>query len=1169
MAARTLATAAVWVFVASLSSTTATRAAATGKPPAGSAAKVDFNQEIRPILSENCFKCHGPDGNERKARLRFDIRDEALKPAKSGEHAIVPGAPEKSQLVVRTGSKDADEVMPPPKSGKKLTPKQIELLRRWVEQGAPYATHWSYVKPVRPALPEVQPRKWPRNPIDRFILARLEREGLKPSPEADRQTLIRRVSLDLTGLPPTLDEVDQFVKERSAGAYEQLVDRLLQRKTFGGHWARMWLDLVRYADSAGYADDPPRSIWAFRDYVIKAFNSNKPFDRFTIEQIAGDLLDNPTEEELFATACHRNTMTNSEGGTNDEEFRNAAIVDRVNTTMSVWMGTSMACAQCHNHKYDPISQQEYFRFFALFNNTEDADRNDEAPVIKFYAEREKQQRTKWEAELSAIQQKLKTPTPELLVSEAKWAQNFPLDLPWLPLKPAVLKAKSRAAMSALEDGAVLLASAQKTDVYTLELAVTAKRLAALRVEALPNPSLPGGGPGFGTNGGFVVSRVTATILPPGTNQTVGRFVRVELPGKEKYLSLAEVQVFSGADNIAVGGEASQSSTAFEGAARLAIDGNTDGDYEKAKSTTHTESSENPWWEVDLKTAQPIDRIVVWNRTDNKLQARLSDFRVKVLNEKREPAWEKTVKKAPNPSVELGLDGSRSIAFAAAHADVAQTDFDLKSVFADKADKKKGWAVSATDGKPHSLMLLPEKAVDIPIGSTLRVTIEQISEKEQQTLGCFRLTVSEDERAAEYARTPAAIVEILTLRRTPQDRLLGEGNSLMEYYLGNIAPELKPDRDRLAELKKQLDGMKPSTVPVMHELAGDKRRKTRIQFRGNFMDLGDEVAEGVPAAFQPLAEGAPRSRLQLAKWIVDENNPLTARVIANRFWEQIFGIGIVRTSEEFGSQGDRPTHPELLDWLATELVAQKWDVKAFLKLLVTSAAYRQSSRVPPALQERDPDNLLLARGPRFRMPAEMVRDQALFVSGLLSAKMYGPSIRPPRPSLGLNAAFGGSLDWKTSEGEDQHRRGLYVEWRRTSPYPSMAAFDAPSREVCTLRRVRSNTPLQALVTLNDPVYVEAAQALARRIVQRGGSAAEKARFGFRLCVARAPKESELSSLLDLYAEAHKDYALEPAKAKKLATEPIGAAPAGADVVELAAWTTVGNVLLNLDEMLMRR
>ena len=1142
--------------------------AATSKTSLAGSEKVDFNRDIRPILSENCYKCHGPDGNERKAKLRFDLREEALKPAKSGERAIVPGAPEKSKLVERITAGDPDDRMPPLKSGKKLTQRQIELLRRWVEQGAPYATHWAYVKPVRSPLPRVQNKNWPRNDIDYFLLARLEKEGFKPSPEADRYALIRRVSLDLTGLPPSLEEVDQFVKDRRVGAYEQLVDRLLQRESFGEHWARMWLDLMRYADSAGYADDPPRSIWAFRDYVIKAFNANKPFDRFTIEQIAGDLLADCAEEDLVATACHRNTMTNSEGGTSDEEFRNAAIVDRVNTTMAVWMGTSMACAQCHTHKYDPISQQEYFRFFALFNNTEDADKNDETPVLKFYSKGQKEQRAQWEAELGPLQQKLKTPTPELLSTQAKWEQSFPLSLQWLPLKPMVLKSKNEAVMSTLEDGTVLVASGKKTDKYTLEFPLPAQRITGLRLEALPHESLPKQGPGHAADGSFLLSRISATLLPPAsTGSTTGRFVRVELPGKDKYLSLAEVQVFSGNENVALRSKASQSSTDFAGPARLAIDGNTDGDYDKAKSTTHTASSENPWWEVDLKTAQPIERIKIWNRTDGDLHTRLSDFRVRVLNEARETVWEKSVKEPPNPSVEFGLDGSRSVRFVTAFADFSQEGFDAKSVVTEKADAKKGWSVGPGDGKPHTLLLLPKTPVEAVPGSTLRVSIEQISEREQQTLGCFRIASSEDERAPEYARTPPAMIELLGLsseKRSADQRVV-----LTQYYLANIAPELKPERDRSADLKKQLDEMKPNTVPIMRELAGEKRRKTHIQFRGNFMDLGDEVTEGVPAAFNASPEGTPHNRLQLAKWLVDENNPLTARVVANRFWEQIFGVGIVRTSEEFGSQGDLPTHPELLDWLATELVRLKWDTKAFLKLLVTSAAYRQSSRVLPALQERDPDNLLLARGPRFRMAAEVVRDQALFVSGLLSSKMYGPSIRPLRPALGLTAAFGSSLDWKTSEGEDQHRRGLYVEWRRTSPYPSMAAFDAPSREVCTLRRVRSNTPLQALVTLNDPVYIEAAQALGRRMAEHDGLLEDKVRYGFQLCLARPPKDSELRPLISLYQGAQAEYAKDSEQAKRFATKPLGPAPDGSVIADLAAWTAVGNVLLNLDELLMRR
>lgn len=715
----------------------------------------DFQRDIRPILSNACYKCHGPDEAERKGGkkgsggLRFDTEDGSRVELDDGA-AILPGHPEASRLMVHIKSSDPDEQMPPPKSGAKLTPHEIDLLEKWVLAGGKYTKHWAYEKPLAPVLPEVRTKTWMRNGVDAFILARLEKEGLSPQPEADRLALVRRVALDLTGLPPTPEEVDAYVNDQAPDAYERLVDRLLASPAYGEHWARQWLDLARYADSAGYADDPKRTIWGYRDYVIRSFNSNKPFDQFTIEQIAGDLLPGATDEQLVATAFHRNTMTNNEGGTNDEEFRNAAVVDRTNTTMSVWMGTSYACAQCHTHKYDPITNQEYFRTFAFFNNTQDADRHDESPLHSFQ-----------------------------------------------------------------------------------------------------------------------------------------------------------------------------------------------------------------------------------------------------------------------------------------------------------------------------------------------------------------------------------------------------------------------------------DGQETITVPIQRDLEAAKRRKTRVQLRGNYLSLAEEVNEGVPAAFHPLPEGVPMNRLTLARWLVDEANPLTPRVTANRFWESIFGTGIVRTSEEFGSQGELPSHPELLDWLATELLREKWDTKKFLRLLVTSATYRQSSKVTSELIEHDPANRLLARGPRFRLSAEMVRDQALAASGLLSRKMYGPPVRPPQPNLNLAAAFGGGLDWKNSTGEDSHRRALYTEWRRTSPYPSMATFDAPNREVCTLRRNQSNTPLQALVTLNDPVYLEAAQALARRMTAGSSTAVERVTMGFRLCVTRPPNAMETERLLALHEEALAHFKQAPDKATAFATNPIGAAPAGADLPDLAAWTTVANVLLNMDETLMKR
>jgi hypothetical protein len=1134
----------------------------TGASPAARAEeKVDYNRDIRPILANNCLLCHGPDEKERKGGLRLDTAEGALA-EKDGFAAIVPGNPEESELILRITSDDAEEQMPPRKTGKTLSPREVGLLTTWVKQGASYAKHWAYVAPKRPEPPEVRDRSWPRNAIDRFLLARLEGEGLRPSPEADRLALIRRASLDLTGLPPTPAEVEAFANDPAPDAYEKLVDRLLDKPAFGEHWARMWLDLARYADSAGYADDPSRTIWAYRDYVIRSFNANKPFDRFTIEQLAGDLLPGPTEDQLIATAFQRNTMTNSEGGTNDEEFRNVAVVDRVNTAATLWMGTSMACCQCHTHKYDPLSQREYFQFFAFWNNTEDADRRDEAPLLSLYSEEQEAKKARWVEEIARLESTLRTPTPELAESQARWEKEFPPDLPWHTPSPGAMTSRNGSELAGLDDHSLLVRKGAGTDVYTVELPLEPGTLTALRLEALPHESLPNRGPGRAGNGNFVVTRVTASVVPPEAKPIAGRYVRVELPGKEKILSLAEVQVFQGTENVAPRGVASQSSTDFDGKPQLALDGKTDGDYAKAKSTTHTAISDDPWWEVDLKETRSIDRIALWNRTDNDLQARLSHFRVIVLDEGRKAVWEKAVEEAPRPSAELAVSGARPIAFAAAYADAEQPGFEAGHVIDNKDPAKKGWAIGDASGRAHELTLVPKAPIEVPEGAKLVVSLEQASGNAEHTLGRFRLGVTSHPRAADVARTPEAIRAIL--HSPSAERTADQAAKLAEYYRG-IAPELAPARERLAEVRRQQSEMKPyTTVPILRELAEKQRRTTRLQFRGNYLDLGEETPEGVPSALPPLPDDAPRNRLTLARWLVGPENPLTGRVIANRFWEQVFGIGIVRTSEEFGTQGELPSHPELLDWLATELVQQGWDVKKFLKMLVTSAAYRQSSRVTPELFERDPDNRLLARGPRFRISAEAVRDQALFVGGLLREKMYGPPVNPPQPASGLSAAFGSSIDWKTSQGDDRYRRALYTEWRRSNPYPSMTTFDAPNRDVCTVRRNRTNTPLQALVTLNDPVYVEAAQALARRMISGASSPEDRVRLGFRACLVRPPSDPELGRLLHLYEEARAEYARDPAKAKSMA-----GGPAGMDAAELASWTVVANVLLNLDEMVLKR
>lgn len=1132
---------------------------------------IDFNRDIRPILSNRCLKCHGPDEKERQAGLRLDTRDSAFAKLESGKAAIVASKPDESELIRRITSNNPDDRMPPAGQGKPLEAHEVELFRAWIQQGAKFAAHWSYEKPRRPEVPAVKSdlsdlKFQIRNPIDAFILARLEREGLKPSPEADRYALGRRLALDLTGLPPTWDEIQAFVTDSDPQAYEKFVDRMLAKESYGEHWARQWLDLARYADSAGYADDPARTIWAYRDWVIKAFNKNMPFDQFTIEQLAGDLLPNPTEEQLIATAFHRNTLTNNEGGTNDEEFRNVAIVDRVNTTMATWMGTTINCCQCHSHKYDPISQEDFYRLFAILNQTEDADRPDESPRLELFTSEQLKQKETWLADVARLEKDVATATPAVLESLAKWDAAFPRALAWKPLKPTSGKSDGGVTLNVADDGTVRADKAAAKATYSVEIPLPAGKLNAMRLDTLPDDSLPGKGAGFG-GGNFVLSKVSATITPPNGTRLNGRFVRVELPGKARFLHLAEVQVFTGNDNLALKGEAKQSTTDYGGDAKRANDGNTSGDYTK-NSVSHTAQEDNPWWEVDLKSELPIDRVVLWNRTDAGTEERMRNFRVLVLNDKHEPVWSKDFADPPKPSSEFALSGVRGVPFTTAFADHEQgAGFEAKNVLAPQANK--GWAVGGKLDQPHTLTLVTSAPVEVAEGSTLTVTLEQASSFENHTLGKFRLSLTDDPRAAESARVPAAILAILN---TPaEQRNEAQRAELTKFYL-MIAPELAAARDQLAMTKKSLADLKPATtVPILRELAADKRRKTNIQLRGNFMDLGKEVTPGVPAAFHPLPPelAAAPNRLALAKWLIDENNPLTARVLANRYWDTIFGNGLVRTSEEFGSQGDQPTHPELLDWLATEVVRLKWDTKALLKLIVTSATYRQSSKVTPELLERDPENYLLARGPRFRLSAEMIRDQALAVSGLLSPKMFGPPVKPFQPNLGVNAAFGSGIDWQASAGEDKYRRGIYTTWRRSNPYPSMSAFDAPNREVCTIRRARTNTPLQALVTLNDPVYIEAAQALARTMAKSGTTTADHIRAGFQQCTSRPPSDSELADLTKLFNNARERFAKDIERARKLATNPLGPLPDGADPVELAAWTVVGNVLLNLDEMFMRR
>jgi hypothetical protein len=926
------------------------------------------------------------------------------------------------------------------------------------------------------------------------------------------------------------------------------------------------------AQVAGH--DPERTIWGYRDWVIRAINSGMPFDQFTTEQLAGDLLPNPTEDQLVATAFHRNTLTNNEGGTNDEEFRNVAVVDRVNTTMSVWMGMTMACAQCHSHKFDPISQREYFQVFDIWNQSEDADRRDESPTISWFTPEQRAQRSELSLKIDQVENQLTDLDESLVPSQRKWEARSREGLAWSRIKPSRATSKSQATF---EIGETLrIQNDALSDKYHIEWDVDSsdslRTWSGLAIESIPQADLPGGGAGSG-NGNFVLSDVRIRVSPVEAAGVSARYVRVELPGKERILSLAEVNVIVDNENVAKQGKASQSSTSFGGTADRAIDQNTSGEFSK-NSVTHSEKSESPWWELDFQKEFSIDKLVLWNRTDGDHASRLNGAVVTLLDSNRKTIWTENLPKFSTSHTSL-IKPSADVLISFASADYEQEGFSASHAI-DK-DKKTGWAVGGSITESHQLQLaLDPKSLDKAIrdwNGPIRVQLELdfASNFNRHTLASFGIQTSHDDRVLPYLSIPASVRGLVqkTSRTKEQDEVLAR------YYASEIAPERTQIRSERAEMRRRLAEMKPmTTVPVMRDLPRTKGRETFVQLRGNYRVHGEKVEGSFLSALHPVSHqvAGPVSRLDFAKWLLQKDNPLTARVVANRYWENLFGVGIVRTSEEFGSQGDLPTHPELLDFLASDLIRLNWDTKAFVRTIVLSAAYRQSSSVTPQRFEEDPENIFVSRGPRFRATAEQIRDSALAVSGLISHRMYGPPTRPPQPNLGLSAAFGGKTDWETSQGEDRFRRGVYTQWRRSNPYPSMATFDAPNREVCVLKRDRTNTPLQALVTLNDPAFVEAAQGLSRRIVLHESKAADWDSRLDRLwetAIGRIPLESERSRIRELYGSLVEELKKTPEQAMQLATDPIGPLPSGADPIELAAWAAICNVVLNLDEFLMKR
>jgi hypothetical protein len=994
--------------------------AARGEP------EIDFIRQIQPIFQRQCYECHGEQ--KQKAGIRFDRKATVFKGGDSGKPLLVASNSSESLIIQKITATEPDDVMPP--KGARVSEADVALLRKWIDGGAPWPDtqeqkHWAYVKPERPAFPSVKDTAWARNGIDFFVLARLEQEGLKPAEEADLALLLRRASLDLKGLPPSVEEVDSFLADPTEAAYESAIDKFLASPQYGERWARPWLDLARYADTQGYEKDARRTIWPYRDWVVQALNDDMPFDRFTIEQIAGDLLPDAAQDQKVATGFHRNTMTNTEGGTDNEEFRHEAIVDRINTTMSVWMGSTFSCAQCHNHKYDPFTMREYYQFYAFLNNTADADSDDEKPFIKVF-------KSGGEAKLAKLREAVKTAEktfseaasqPEIADVERAWEEKTARGLTnWQVLDPVEYASKGGATFTKTESKS-LLASGENpsNDTYT----VTARadgRVAGLRLE----------------------------VLETGTERVLGR--------------------------------------------------NPKGSFVLTKFDVTASGDAGEGMPVTLKSAT---------------------------------------------------------------ADYAQEGYPVTNLLAGTG---KGWAIGAEDKKLR-VRRSAYFALENPIeeGATLTFTLIHGSKSPQANIARFRLYATGTDAFEPPAQVPDDVRGILLTATDARDE---KQRQRLKDYFQSVAPELAEVRQPLEAARKTekefLDAV--PTTPVMVEL--EKPRSTHVLTRGNFLSKGAKVEPGTPAVLHPFPTGASSNRVGLAQWLVDTNNPLTARVMVNRFWEQYFGRGIVETAEDFGIQGEKPSHPELLDWLATEFMRQNWSMKAMHKLIAMSATYRQSSRATLDLLQRDPYNRLYARGPRTRLDAETLRDQALAVSGLLSRKMGGPSVFPPQPDGLWQVVYSGDK-WQTSKGDDKYRRALYTFWRRTMPHPAMTTFDAPSREFCVVKRTRSNTPLQALLLLNDPAYVECAQALARRVMHEAGpSVEERVARAFRLCLARAPQPHETQRLAQLYQQQLSRYKEDLAAAEKMATSELGPAPEGMDVHQLAAWTVVANVLLNLDEIITK-
>ncbi|GAA5138595.1 PSD1 and planctomycete cytochrome C domain-containing protein [Prosthecobacter algae] len=1012
------------------------------------AAEVQFNRDIRPILSDKCFHCHGFDEKERKGDLRLDLRDQALKPAESGAVAIVPGKPELSEIIARVTTDNADDLMPPAKMHKPVSKAEAALLKQWIAEGAKYQGHWAFEPVTRP-----QTNAPVSTAIDSFLATRLAKEKLAFSPEADAATLIRRVTLDLIGLPPTPEEVAAFVQaaQGPAGlskAYSSVVDRLLQSPHYGEHMAREWLDFARYADSHGFQTDSSRSMWPWRDWVIGAFNRNLPFDQFTLQQIAGDLLPNATQDQVIATGFNRNHRINGEGGIIAEEWRIENIIDRVETTSFTWLGLTMNCARCHDHKYDPITQRDFYSMFAFFNNIEESGTiqgasnrsgGNSVPIMNVTTPEQQQRLGVLKAAVESAEKTLAEERKKLPMLLAAWEKEAAAKLAaqkptWAFLEPSQVVSKLNeqgAKLTRQPDGSYLASGLNPLrDIYLYDAPVPREGVSALLLECLPDASLPGGSLGRNSNGNFVLSDFDVYVQKPG--------------GKPEKITVAK-----------------------------------------------------------------------------------------------------------------------------AEADYSQKGYEIANVLNKK--RGKGWAIDGNTRKDaRRAMFLLERPIAPAEGSMLllRLRHEAIG---GHNIGRFRLSSTALPANLVKLDGQADLTKIKAiLAIAPAQRTAAQTQELQNYYLASEDSPVRREMDAVADRKKAMTDFENALPTTMVMREAKEVRDAFILHRGEYDKPGEKVTMAVPAWLNPMPKDAPNNRLGLARWLVSSENPLTARVWVNRQWERLFGTGLCKTTENLGIQAEYPVHPELLDWLAAEFMSSGWDMKHLLKLMVTSQAYRQTSKITPELLERDPENRWLGRGPRFRLSGETVRDQALAIGGLLVPTVGGPSVRPYMPEgvWDETSKYGDLRGYKADTGEALYRRSLYTIWKRTAAPPTMLLFDAPTREICTVKRSRTNTPLQALAMLNEVTFVEAARGLAQLMMKQGKTPEEAIRYGFRRATAREIEPEALALLLRGWQDRRAWYETHPEEATKAITQ--GASPADASLNprDLAAYTATAGVLLNLDRVVTR-